>query len=196
MYSDIVFPESNEQEFIKIAEALGYSKLYFIYPFSKLKDIKQIESKQVKIETGIITDIKGLSKANKQSQFVLFRGSNRSVFEKASASIIFDLETEQHQDFMHQRNSGLNHVLAKLAHDSSIAVGFSFSSLLKAKSPELKARLIGRISQNIRLCRKYKVNTRIASFASSPYQMRSPHDLIALFSLLGMHPAEAKDALN
>ena len=39
--------------------------------------------------------------------------------------------------------------------------------------------------QNIDLCRKYKVKMLIASFAKDPSGMKSPHDLISLFKVLG-----------
>ena len=50
--------------------------------------------------------------------------------------------------------------------------------------------------QNVRFCRKYKVNTVIASFASKPEEMRSAHDLISFGISIGMHPKQAKESLK
>ena len=55
---------------------------------------------------------------------------------------------------------------------------------------EKKDILIGRMIQNIKLCKKFKVKTAIASFASSPYGMRSPHDISSFFRILGMEKPE------
>lgn len=191
MYSDLVFPNGNEEKFIEMALQLGYSNLYFIHPIDKFKKTN-FKNEKLEIKTGILSDIKNFQKAKKFSEFVIIKSSsqNRHVLEKLKPAILYDLEKDSKQDFIHHRASGLNQVLCKIAKDSNTAIGFSFNSILN-----LNSRLLGRISQNIALCRKYKIKTAIASFADSPYKMRSPHDLIALFICLGMHPSEAKKAL-
>ena len=50
--------------------------------------------------------------------------------------------------------------------------------------------------QNIRFARKFKFELAIASFATSPDKMRSPHDLKAFLITLGMHPKESKESLT
>ena len=51
---------------------------------------------------------------------------------------------------------------------------------------------MGRIMQNIRLCRKYNVSMVFASFAEAKWEMRSAKDLMSFAVLLGMTPKEAK----
>jgi len=83
--------------------------------------------------------------------------------------------------------------MCRFARENNVAIAFPFCSLLNAK---MRARLVGRIKQNIMLCRKFKVTTVIASFAKNPYEMRSPKNLMSLFVTLGMHPKEAKDGVT
>jgi RNase P/RNase MRP subunit p30 len=52
------------------------------------------------------------------------------------------------------------------------------------------------MAQNIVFCRKFKVPTLIASFARTPFELRNPSDLASFFTVLGMHPEEAKKALG
>ncbi len=85
--------------------------------------------------------------------------------------------------------------VARLAKKNDVAIGFSFNSVLNS-SGMLRAQIIGRMQQNISLCRKYKNKTVIASFARNPYEMRAPGDLMAFFVAIGMHQKEAKDGLN
>lgn len=188
MYSDVVFPDGNEEEFIEMAKKLGYGGLFFIYPIEKLKKNESI-TKGINIKKGSISDIKNFQKAKRLTGFVIVKGSknDRHVLEKLKPSILFDLESGFQKDFMHHRASGLNQVLCKIAEKNKVAIGFSISS---------DSKILGRIRQNIRLCRKYKVKTIIASFAKDPYEMRPPHDLIAMFICLGMHPSEAKNSLS
>ena len=86
------------------------------------------------------------------------------------------------KDFIHQRASGLNHILCKSAKDKGVMIGFSLSSILNTGD---KHKILGRMTQNIGSCRKCKVKMIIASFARDPFGMRSPHDLIGLFKVLG-----------
>lgn len=205
---DIVIPHNNEEEFITIAEKLGYKELLFLYSFDNyinLKDNtnkkKEIEgkSKKIKIHYGILADQKNIQKVNNKLKnknvFIAIKCSdiNREVIEKPKANLVFSLEEYGWKDYMHQRASGLNHILCRLANKNKVIVGFSLSSLLDSRSVSI---ILGRIMQNIKLCRKFKVKTMICSFAQNPYQMRSPHDIMSLFTILGMHEKEAKDSLE
>lgn len=202
MFTDIVFPKNNESDFIAIAEKLGYEKLCFVY--DDLEKIKELKSKQaksshksnIKIIYGILTEFKHIQKAKQNADLILIESSenDRKILENADEVILFNLEINKKKDFMHQRASGLNHVMCKLAERNDISIAFPFSSILNLENKK-RAELIGRIMQNIKLCRKYKVKTIIASFAKNPYEMRSPHDLMAFFTNIGMHPKEAKDSL-
>src|SRR3989344_3838600 len=79
---------------------------------------------------------------------------NRVALSCHFVDILLDPHLGNRKDFMHQRNSGLNHVLCALAKEHNVAIGFSFSSILRAQHRE---KLLGRIMQNILLCRKYKI---------------------------------------
>ena len=197
---DIVIPNNNEEEFIKIAEKLGYKELLFLYNFEEYSEKQQnnkTTSSKIKINYGILASERNIQKINNKfknkSVFVAIKSSisNREIIERAHANLIFSLEESGRKDFMHQRGSGLDHILAKLAHDKNVAIGFSLTSLLNSDKKHIIA---GRMMQNIRLCRKYKVKTIIASFAQNPFGMRSPYDIISLFAMLGMRQEDAKDS--
>jgi len=196
MHADIVFPNRNEKEFLEIAEKLGYGRIVFAYENAD-KIPTQMPKSKIRILTGIATNEKGIQKAKNKAGFVLVKsiGNDRWAFEKSEADIIFGLEEAQKKDFMHHRASGLNQVLCKIAQQKGKMIALPFSTLLKAKGM-LRAQLMGKMMQNIRFCRKYKVNTILASFAQSPYQMRAVKDLMALGMVLGMHPKEADDAMS
>lgn len=163
---DIAFPKNNEKSFLKISELL-YKEIEFAY--------KQKEN--YKLRNMIISD----------------RGERKN-FESNKIKMFFDLENLQERDFIHQRNSGLNHILAKIAHDKDKIIGFNFSTILNAP-PEKKALILGRMRQNVKLCRKYKVKMFLGSFASEPFELRSNYELRAFGYIIGMNPKEVKDSL-
>jgi len=123
----------------------------------------------------------------KSELIVMHKTPGRDIFER-KVDCAFELECTQFKDSVNAKNSGLNQVTAKLALKNKILIGFSFSSLLQKRSVR-----IGRMKQNIKLCRKYKLPAVVASFARKPYELRSESDLKSLMINLGAHPKEAKD---
>ncbi len=205
MFVDIIFPDKNEKRFIEMAEKLGIEGLCFAYNLKNKKDFlekKEIISKikektKVNLFTAIISEPKDVRKARQITKLVLCKSpeDNRHVFEKGKPAVIFELEKTAKKDSMHSRNSGLNHILCDIANKNNILIGFSLSSILDSKEM-LRTQIIGRMMQNIRLCRKYNVGSVIASFADDPYKMRTFYDLKSVFTSFGMHPKEAKDSLE
>lgn len=185
MRTDFVFPSNNEREFIEIAEKLDYDELYFVY--KNKKDAANLEELQknteIKLNIALIQHFKRVKKEDSALILVKAAEDNRYVLEKTKADIVFAFEETGRRDFIHHRDSGLNHILCAIAKEKGKTIGFSFSAILKSEGM-LRAQIIGRMIQNIELCRKYKVNTLIASFAESPYEMRGWHDLKAVFDSL------------
>jgi len=205
MFGDIVFPKNNEEEFIVMAQKLGYSALYFIYEYKNINQIEHLQDKiiQLKHKTkfeiimGLKVKPNEIMKAKKFSDVIICESSdkNRWMLEKTRKIILYNLEYQQRKDFIHHRNSGLNQILCKFAYVNNITIGISCSSLINSKK-KLRLLMFGRISQNIKLCRKYKVSMIFASFAKNLYEMRSPFDIQSLAVTLGMPSIEAQKAVT
>ncbi|MBN2420796.1 hypothetical protein JXB27_00795 [Candidatus Woesearchaeota archaeon] len=165
---DVVISNGNEEEFIEMAERLGYDELTFVT--NKTLNLKSSKVK-VSFEKNIFK-----SDLNK----------DRNLIESKKASMIYELEQDLKKDKTHYRNSGLNHVLAELMNKKKVSYGLSFNQVLVA-SKEQRARLFGRMMQNLMLCRKYKVNVVLASFARHPSEMRDFNDLVSFARVLGLN---------
>lgn len=167
MTKDYVIASGNEKEFVLMAERLGYSELVFIGN----ADVIKLKSK-LKLSC---------SKRIYRSDFK----KDRNLIESKKADLIYDFEQASKKDSMHFRSSGLNQVLLKLMKEKNVSYGLNFSQVLNASKQE-QPKIIGRIMQNIRLCRKYKVPVVVGSFASNPFQMRDYKDLMAFARTLGL----------
>ncbi|HLC97022.1 MAG TPA: RNase P subunit p30 family protein [Candidatus Nanoarchaeia archaeon] len=176
MTTDIVLPHNNEADFIAMGKRLGYETLIFVYPFgSNMGRYQEKVSRLEGAKLGILALPPHIRQAQKISKYVFVAGGIREAFEKNSNLIVFNLENTP-KDYLHHRSSGLNQVLCKLAQSNEITVAFSFNLILRA-APIERARILGRMRQNIFLCRKYEVKTMIASFAQDVYEMRTKQDL-------------------
>ncbi len=142
------------------------------------------------------TDL-GFHKVLNIKQFTVVEGiseeKNRKAVENKQVDILVAPERAGKKDRLNQRDSSLNQVLCKLAHEKDVAIGFSFSDVLNAKQ---RAVVLGRMMQNVRLCRKYKVRMVLASFAKDPADMRPANELMAFGQTLGMTPKEVTIAIN
>lgn len=190
---DIVIPNKNEKEFIKIAQLLGYKGLFFLYSSDSFEEYKH--KAPIEIYSGIICRTEDeIRKARKKANIIVFQGQGRDLkymLEKNAPDIITETELHTNKDFIHHRNSGLNHVLADMMSRNNTAYGISFAMLIH--NLELT---LARLQQNILLHKKSKTKLVIASFARTPYEMRSWRDMAAFLGQLRLHPSVIKQGFN
>ena len=152
-----------------------------------LKQDRLIE-KKLGIETELISVIDtSLSELRKQIDktkgLIVVRGGdlkiNRALVENKKVDVLLSPERNDKKDSMFFRNSGLNQVLCKLAVKNNVSIGFDFSSLLNS-SGKKRAIILGRMRQNYKFCKKYKVKMVFSTFAKNKYELRS-NDLMRSF---------------
>ena len=165
---DIVFPSGNEEEFIQMARRVGISKLCFLYTSVPVKT-----SFDFPVMTGLLCDEKNIQQMRGKADLLFIRSASRTVLEQSAVDCVFGLE-ETGKDYLHQRGSGFDHIMASVCAEKNITVVFDLS-LLRRK-PDVWMRM----KQNMRLCKKYEVQMRVASFAKTPHQMISIVSLSAV----------------
>ncbi|MDD5331620.1 MAG: RNase P subunit p30 family protein [Candidatus Nanoarchaeia archaeon] len=126
-----------------------------------------------------------------KDKIIIVKGSefNYEVLSNSSVDILLDPEPEEARDFLHHRNSGLNKPLTDLAYKKNIIIAFSISRILNSKN---QAELLGRIKQNIQICKKSRVPILISSFASNEYELRHYNDIKTFALFLGLSTQDFK----
>lgn len=94
------------------------------------------------------------------------------------------------KDKLKQRDSGLNHVLCKIARDNDIKIGIDVKKLFSLSYKELSFAL-ARVSQNVELCRKFKVDIILVNVKG-----KDKEDLKAFMLTLGADTLMAKKAVE
>ena len=107
-------------------------------------------------------------------------GNDRKAFEQG-VDFVYNLEAGKEKDGIFSRRSGLNQVLAKLARDKGVTIIFSYALFAQAKN---KAVILGRMQQNYRLCKKYKVKIQVASLATKKEEIQTEITLKAFERLI------------
>ena len=166
IFEMIDFVLSNE--LVKLGKGFGFEKV-FCLDLIDAKDALELKKKISNAKDLVVV------KANEDL--------SRHIFDDDRVDIVVGLENLNEKDNLHYRKSGLDHVLCDLANKNKISIGFSFSDVLHAKD---KGKVIGRMMQNAMLCKKYKANVVVASFAKNKYDLRLGNDLESFGRLIGI----------
>jgi hypothetical protein len=143
-------------------------------------------------ERGIhLLPAKEVSKPAHTSEFTMAASNDRSFF-KSGVSMLYNLELlDARRDHLHHRNSGLDSTTAKLAATQGILIGINLANL-RAFDPVV----MGRIMQNIELCRQHKAQMAVFSNAQTAAELANPADVQSLLRVLGMSSQQAKSAMQ
>ena len=111
---------------------------------------------------------------------------NRKVLERKQAEILI-LNHKHGKDRLKQRDSGLNHILCRIAKENNITLAIDLNELVKEGDKKTKAEILGRIIQNIKLIKKYKNRFKLVNY-------RNKEQAFSFLITLGMPTNQAKEA--
>lgn len=133
-----------------------------------------------------------IEKANKEGKKVIVAGKsidfNRIILENKKVNMLI-LSHENKKDKLKQRDSGLNHVLCKLAKSNNIVLAFDINELKQHENKKNKALILARMLQNIKLIKKAKNKFKLLNF-------NSKHQAFSFLISLGLPTNMAKEAVE
>ena len=190
-FTDYFIGQKNT-EIESLARKLCFEKVIFIKEIKEASDFNSIENYEYVLinvnETGKMRQF--IDKAIARKKIIIIQGKddsfNRAALETKRIFMLLSPEATAGRDFMSYRNSGMNQVLCKIAEKNNVTIGISFSELLEINNSINLAERIGRIMQNIAICRKYKTKMHLSNFSKKEEQMRSALDLRSFGTVLGM----------
>lgn len=175
------------KEQVELARSLGHKEIVILsgarsaHPPSHSRARGEGEGMGKGVKKAVLVTSVNQAKALKQKFDYIIAPCRREFFESKFVDFILEPEDQNRGDFIHHRNSGLNQVLLKLCQATPKRPGKSIiassSLLLNAKHPEV---VLGRMFQNARWCRKYKVDYLITSGARTKWEQRDKACLDAL----------------
>lgn len=148
--------------------------------------------KFVLIQEGDFQKIREKIRENRGKK-IIFSGDNdelnKKVLEKENINVLL-LTLSGRKDRLKQRDSGFNHVLARLAKKKNVVIGINFNEVINSKAEE-KSKILARVRQNIKLCNKNKLKMKFISKENSPKlgqvkEKKDIYDLKSLGLILGM----------
>ena len=113
---------------------------------------------------------------------------NRKILEYGKFNVLLSPEIGNRKDSIRQLDSGLNHVLAKIAVKNNIAIGIDISEIKKLTKQE-KGEKLARIKQNINICRKAKAKIKVIN-------SEDKRNALSFLITLGASTKQAKEAIS
>jgi ribonuclease P/MRP protein subunit RPP1 len=196
---------------IKLAEHIGWGAICITTDFRNIRGLStRINDTRKKTAMNLLSgaritagSINELQKTSRDvlshADLILVEGVNeetcRAAAECWEVDIVCHPEKLTDRDPMRQKNSGVDHVMAKMMSERLIAMEFNFSELLNSYGM-LRSQILGRMRQNVMLARKYNTPMILTSGAHSMWELRSPGELTAIGKAIGMTQQEAKTAVS
>jgi ribonuclease P/MRP protein subunit RPP1 len=137
----------------------------------------------------IIESLKG-----KDKKIALMGGDdafNRRAIETLKIDFLISPERGIKKDTLKQRDSGINHIVAKEASKKNISFVVDFNEVQKLKGKE-KANRLEKIIQNIKICRKAKCKIKTWDFSK-----KIDNIILSSFgATLGMSSEQQRDSVS
>ena len=143
------------------------------------------------IFTTNIEQAKNLIKTSKEKPIIVQAQDdefNRKILEYGKFDIILGIEFGNKQRTLRNIDSGFNHVLAEIGRKNKIALGIDMQKIASL-SKEEKAKIMERLMQNIKTCRKSKTRITLINY-------KDKKDAMSFLISLGASTQQAKEALS
>lgn len=173
----------------------------------KIKQLKlEIKPKysaiQIKLEKIDNSTVGIISNLKQQFDVVIGLGGlnkiNRYFLEQTTVDFLQDAQNSSYQnkfDFIHHFNSGLNHILCKFAKEKNTDFIFSLNFTREFNKYNL-AKEFGRINQNLKFARKYKIKSIVNFIIQRPQDVKSIEEIKGILSLFDISTIQSSDSIN
>ena len=192
--------EHNIQQMADFAERLGYSGLAICNSFENIEKLKELKNKisetesNIEVFSGAVIHAKNpqemndlVNKVREHVLIVIVAGGdyniNRAACENSKVNILATPEKQR-------KDSGFDHVMAKLAAENKVAVELCFRDYLHAYK-KIRSYVLTHMRRNAMLAQSFDVALIVTSGAENIWDMRAGRELATLASACGIEREKA-----
>jgi len=195
---------SSLEQLAQTAKKLNYSGICFVEYFQNDDQIKKRyeEIRKVSEKVGIEIflgfearnphELEVLVQKRRKFDILLAQGGDLKMNRAAVETPEVDILT--HPSF-ERTDSGMNHILMKLARENSVAIEINFREIL-INEEKSRSKVLANIISNVNLAKKIHVPMIICSGSLSHWELRAPLELISFLMEVGLKINEAKECLT
>ncbi|MBI2971579.1 MAG: hypothetical protein HYY37_04155 [Candidatus Aenigmarchaeota archaeon] len=184
--------ENSIEEMAAMAKRLGLSGIGVVRYHDTTEELPAIDGIDI-ISVIIIKAAnadelaKVASNVRSTCEILMVHGGDYSVNRAACENPLIDVLCHPE---LGRKDSGLDHVCLKAAHDNNVAIEINFREILESYKRK-RVYIMAGMKKNVRLAQKYGAPVITTSGAVSKYGMRSGRELAAITHLLGLELGDA-----
>jgi ribonuclease P/MRP protein subunit RPP1 len=196
--------ESTVMQFADMAKQLGYSGICFSEFYEGRAHFEKIKAEAAKaeqksgirimlgLEAGNLKELRRLVDMRHMFDVLLVHGGDLRMNRAAVEAKEVDILTHPYRN---RYDSGMNHVMAKLAKRNSVAVEINFNEILES-TKKTRSHVLSNTRDIIDLARRYGMKLMLCSGAKRHWDMRDPIVMYSMAQQLGMKLNDAKAAVS
>jgi len=196
--------KSSIEQMADRAKILGFNGICFSEFYKNSKQLDNLKSKIKNInektnfeiflglEARTHGELKKLKNMRKEYDVLIVKGGNLDLNRKAVETPEVDILTHPE---LNRIDSGLNHVMAKLATKNNVAIEVNFREILLSHK-NTRSLIMKNIQNNVKLCKRYHTSIILSSGAASYLQLKDPKIIMSMGCLFGLELKESKNSLS
>lgn len=193
VHTNLSIGENTVDEMVSMAKLLGFKGIgiarYYaghLDPLPMLDGIDIINSVMLKPskadELGSLAD-----KVRSRAEILMVHGGDYDINRAACENSMIDVLCHPE---LGRKDSGLDHICARAAHDNDVAIEINFREVLENYKRN-RVYVLSAMKKNIELCKKYETRLVTSSSAVTRWGMRSGRELAAIAHVLGIELGSA-----
>ena len=189
--------ENSVEEMAAMAKRLGLNGIGIVQHYPNISEIDAIDDidivKCIMIKpnnTGELGEIAG--KVRNKCEIIMVHGGSYDINRAACENSLVDVLCHPE---LGRKDSGLDHICIKAAHDNDVAMEINFHEILES-SRKGRVYILSAMKKNTELCRRYETPVVTTSGAVTRWDLRSGRELSAITNILGLDLGSAIDSTS
>lgn len=188
VHTSLSIGENGVEDVAKMAKKLGLAGIGIVryYPVSaehlpKIEGVDLVSS--IMLKAAKSDELSNLAeKARSKAEVLMVHGGDYDINRAACENPLIDMLCHPE---LGRKDSGLDHICVRAAHDNNVAIEINFREVLESYKRN-RIYMLSAMKKNIELCKKYETKIVSSSSAVTVWGMRSGRELAALTHLLGL----------
>ena len=187
VHTSLSIGENSVEDVAKMAKRLGLSGIGIVRYCPVTENLPKIEGvdliSSLMLKAAKPDELNNLAeKARSKAEVLMVHGGDYDINRDACENPLIDVLCHPE---LGRKDSGLDHICVRAAHDNNVAIEINFREVLESYKRN-RIYVLSAMKKNIELCKKYETKIVSSSSAVTVWGMRSGRELAALTHLLGL----------
>ncbi len=187
VHTSLSIGENTVEEMAEMAKRLSLSGIGIVRYYPNIGELPKIDGidiiSAIMIKAAKPEELNGVAeKVRNKAEILMVHGGDYDVNRAACENSMIDILCHPE---LGRKDSGLDHICARAAHDNNVAIEVNFREVLESYKRN-RIYVLSAMKKNIELCKKYSVKIVTTSSAVTKWGMRSGRELAAITHLLGL----------